>query len=329
MMTWRVRAALHVPKLANLPSRGLAGDLEFQSRIQEQSRRLDGLQVAIRKSAAYAAMADDPQVEVVELVADAPAHDVNSALAAIGPVFERIVDLMSFEMAAPLRMGSVAVLDVTTPVAIGDDREFYSYSDAPFDTHARAIEMQAVTGVRVGSLPLSTDINNSEVAAALRWFVKGLGTSALHDQFIFLWIALEILCDASDVRVTEPLRCPNGHIIAQCLECDADTTTERVVRGRTLRSYLEQVGVSESRARELWKMRQLMHGAIPFDSAKLAGLGGSVQTLRAAVTARLKEQLAVDPDQPPMVADTGLSMHPAIALGGKHPIEEEDLSSLW
>jgi len=53
----------------------------------------------------------------------------------------------------------------------------------------------------------------------LRWFVKALGTDLLHDQFIFLWMALEILCDDSDVRVEEPYVGPCQHQIPECPEC--------------------------------------------------------------------------------------------------------------
>lgn len=121
--------------------------------------------------------------------------------------------------------------------------------------------MQAIQGRLLGELPASVEIEDSKTAAVLRWFVKSLGTDLLHDQFIFLWIALEILCDSSDVRVEEPYVGPCQHQIVTCPECGRETT--RIVRGATLRKYLQGYGVTAEQATDLWRMRQLMHGAIP------------------------------------------------------------------
>jgi hypothetical protein len=75
-------------------------------------------------------------------------------------------------------------------------------------------------------------------------------------------------------------------------------------------------------------MRQLMHGAIPFDSEKLASLGTLVQSLRAVVAAGLKARLGWHADDPPLVASSGLSIHPAMAAGGTGQISEENIKPL-
>jgi hypothetical protein len=92
---------------------------------------------------------------------------------------------------------------------------------------------------------------------ALRWFVKSLAIEVLHDEFIFLWIALEILCDASGAREERPYTGPCHHEIPQCPECGRPTA--QMVRSSTLRKFIEGFGIDgEASSRRLWKYRQRM-----------------------------------------------------------------------
>lgn len=327
---WRMRIALLVPKYAPASASGPPATLEFHSRIGESARKYGDVALAIRKSddGHFAAMyGTDPQVEVVELVADVPARtEIASAVAKLAPVFGAVIDLLSFDMASAVGIGYMTVTDITPPASVGDKRAFASFSNPPFDLNPRTVEMQAVRGTLVGQLPSSIDIVDSQTAAALRWFVKSLSTTLLHDQFIFLWIALEIFCDASDIRVTEPYVARCGHEIANCPECGAETT--KLVRGATLRAFLQSYGVSQDTSKALWNMRQLMHGAIPFDSNKLVNLGTLVQPLRAVVAANLKQKLGKGLTDPPVVTSSGLTIHPALGVEGEHTLTDEDIQSL-
>lgn len=328
---WRVTAVLAVPKHAPAaPGGALPERLEFYSRLAEQTRTYGDITVAIRKTTAeaYASLyGNNPQVELLHFVADVPTDgDDMAALEKLGPVFEATVDLMSFEMGAGLGVGQLTVVDISPPVAVGDERASNVFTTSPFDTHARAVDMGAVRGLIHGQLPDSLAVGDSKTAAVLRWFVKALGRDLLHDQFIFLWIALEILADESEVMVEEPYTNRCGHEIASCPECG--TPTALMVRGATLRAFLQACGVSEEQSRDLWRMRQLMHGAIPFDSGKLAGLGGLVQPLRAVVAAGLKARLGKSPTDPPIVAAAGMSIHPAMGLGGTGQITQSDIEPL-
>ncbi|HTY28849.1 MAG TPA: hypothetical protein VMD51_12040 [Mycobacterium sp.] len=101
-----------------------------------------------------------------------------------------------------------------------------------------------------------------------------------------------------------------------------------MVRGATIKEFLQCYGVPKQQAKQLWDMRQLMHGAIPFDSKKLENLGGLVQPLRAVVAAGLKIRLGKAIDEPPLVAATGFLIHPAMGLGGTRQITEDDIRPL-
>jgi len=268
----------------------------------------------------------NPQVKPKFLSLDIAAFDEQLAIERAAPMVEGIVDLMSFEMGAPLVVGQVDFTDVTPPVAVGDERETGFFAAAPFSPFERGAEMEAIQGRLLGQLPESIEIADSKVAAALRWFVKALRTDLRHDQFIFLWIALEILADLSDVKVLAPYVGPCQHEIAKCPECDRETS--RLVRGATMRAFLKSFGVQDEEAKKLWAMRQLMHGAIPFDSKKLEELARLVQALRAVVNSALKERLGMMADAPPLVASSGLSIHPGLGGSGTGPVTEEDVCPL-
>lgn len=328
---WRVETLLVVPKYRTGNAVPAVGEpVEFRSRLPEQARRYGDIAVAVRKRPGtgppFTSVAH-LQTAQVDLVADVPASaEPHSAIERFTPVFETLIDLMAFEMAAVPRVGQVEITDITPPVAVGDERLSTSYSAPPFDRYMRSIELLTIQGRLIGELPESVDIADSKTAAVLRWFVKALGTDLHHDQFIFLWIALEILCDASDVRVEEPYVGPCQHQIPACPDCGQATT--RMVRGATIKAFLQSYGVTADQAKQLWQMRQLMHGAIPFDSKKLENLGGLVQPLRAVVAAGLKSKLGKTPSDLPIVAVGGYSIHPAMGLGGSRRITEDDVSPL-
>jgi hypothetical protein len=102
-----------------------------------------------------------------------------------------------------------------------------------------------------------------------------------------------------------------------------------MVRGATIKAFLQRYGVTKQQANQLWDMRQLMHGAVPFDSKKLQNLGRLVQALRAVVASGLKSRMGKRNDEPPIVAPEGFIVHPAMALGGTRQITENDVRPLF
>jgi hypothetical protein len=328
---WRVTTLLVVTK-ARGETPVVGGTLQFHSRIHEQARKYGDVAVAVQKRANQdSRYGTDPRFEQINLIADVPIlagspNPHHSVIEKFTPVFETLIDLMAFEMAAVPTIGQVDMIDITPPIAADEERSSISYSAPPFDRYIRSVELGAITGRVIGELPATVDFLDSKTAAVLRWFVKALGTNLLHDQFIFLWIALEILRDASDVRVEEPYTGPCQHQIPACPDCGRPTT--RMVRGATIKKFLQSYGVPEQQAKELWAMRQLMHGSIPFDSKKLENLGGLVQPLRAAVAAGLKSKLGKTDDDPPTVAAEGLMVHPALGFGGTQRVTAHDFRPL-
>jgi hypothetical protein len=270
----------------------------------------------------------DPNWRVMQVVADVPTEmGEAAAVEDVGAALSPILDMASFLLAAPVRLGQLQVVEITPPVSVGDARPMRMYSSAPFDRNARGVSMQALAGLSSLSLPLAVPTMAPRVAAALRWFVKSLSTDLLHDQFMFLWIALEVLCDLSGVTVTGPYLCTNGHPIPECPECHASTT--KPVRGQSIRRFLQDSGgIDSATGKELWGVRQMMHGAVDFDSKKLERLPALVQILRAAVAMRLKEALGFPADFAPFVQPEGLMIHPSAMVVGTQALAADDLLSL-
>ena len=217
-------------------------------------------------------------------------------------------------------------IDVTPPVAVGGSRTFYFWGSSPFGQFQRGLDMEAVRGQLLGEFPPSLDIEDERVAA-LRWFVTALSTQLLHDQYLFLWIALEILCDAAAFRIDQPSKCPRcGHETPECQSCGRPTTQRR--QGQTMHGFIEQFGVSKADSSEMWKCRQMIHGRAGFQPGAGEEVGRLVQLLRAVVAAGLKTQFGLGTVDPPLVSASGLLIHPSLSLGGTSLITEDQLRTL-
>ncbi|WP_447707368.1 hypothetical protein [Mycobacterium sp. C31M] len=302
----------------------------FQSRLPAQLKVYGDIKVAIRKPSLeipHPALGPNPRIEHIELVADVPADgDDHMAVDRFAPVFVAAVDLLSFQMATTIYSGQMEIFDVTPPIKVGEERPHFMWSSPPFDRQ-RFIEMLAIRGNLLGALPESVDLKDSKTAAVLRWFVKSLSTDVLVDQFMFLWIALEILFDASAIRVEEPYRGRCQHLIAHCPECGEKTT--RMVRGSSLKAFLQaHEGITEEHATGLWRIRQLMHGHIPFDSKKLENLPALMNPLRSVVAAQLKDKLGMSQTEPPFFALSGSWVLPAMGTAGTGVVEDIDVQPL-
>jgi hypothetical protein len=331
--TWRVTTLLFFPKYE--ANRSAVGEtLQFESRLPEQARKYGGIPVAVRKPAAEIVAMFPPGQwrELIELIADvqvpANEHSYADAVERLGPVFETMLDLLAFEMAAVPNAAQVDMINISPPVSAGDERRSFSFSEPPFDRYMRANELSANEGRIIGELPESVDGLESKTSAVLRWYVKSISTNVLHDQFMFLWIALEILCGLTpSARVDEVFVARCGHAIPKCPECGKSTAKK--VEGSTKKAFLESYGVPPAKTRELWRMRQMMHGEVMFDSKEVKGLSGLVPPLRAVVAADLKKRLGKSATEPPIVAPQAtVTYHPAMAMGGHRTVTAADISPL-
>jgi hypothetical protein len=327
---WRVTADLYAPMVTPAAPPTVGAQLRFTSRLVPRVVTYPQMTVALQPSTgAREGMPALPLGwERVVLVADiSSTGDKTEVLKSVVSLFETILDPLAFELGATVHLGQCEMLDITKPAVLDDDRELMIFASIPYGRNARSVDMECIRGAVAATLPDAVPDYDARASAALRWFNKSLATDLLHDQFIFLWIALEILCDLSPISVQAPYQARCGHLIAQCPECG--TTTSREVRGQTIMRFLtSEFAVDEATVRQLWGMRQMMHGAINFESSKLESLPLLVQPLRAAVAAGIKRILGRNPDDAPLVAPAGLSVHPAFGVEGTRKLTADDLRPL-
>jgi hypothetical protein len=143
-----------------------------------------------------------------------------------------------------------------------------------------------------------------------------------------LWISLEILRDLSGTSVEGHYRAKCGHEITTCPDCGKSTSRE--VRGPTIQQYLvSEYDVDPNTSKRLWVMRQMMHGAINFDSAKLADLPGLVEELRASVVVGIKRRINVPENAPPIIsAKRGRFRFPSIGAAVAKEVTDHDIQPL-
>jgi len=326
---WRISLVVPFPNLQVAPFQANGAppaQLEFASRIRPTQRSIDGTRIAIRATdrSLVQAMPGLPPWEAAEIIVEIEAGTDMSALEKARKFIELVMDRMSFDLALALQVERVEVRDVTPPVAAGDVRDVCIYSGYPMDKFVREVEFGSIQTDPIPRLHPDYAEPDPKSRAALRWYVKAFATPFQHDRFIFLWVATEILFDKSGIKVEKPYVADCGHEIKVCHECGKPTG--RMVRGASILKYLEGRGVTSDLAKRAWQLRQMMHGAVPFDSEKLADLGSTIQMLRSVVAAELKTTMGLSLDAFPIVAAATGSIHPTAGVGGKAKIREEDLS---
>ncbi len=219
---------------------------------------------------------------------------------------ETAVESLSFQLRMPLQIHGIRAIDVTPPVELGEEREFGQLTGYPLRRFRPAsVQMAGVVTQLIPDLAVELSALDRRQRAALDWYLKALAAPYQVDQFMFLWIAFEILSDLSPIRVEGPFVTRCQHEIAECPVCAKPTT--RIVQGATRQRYLiEGFGIGEEVARELWKTRQILHGAEDFDSAVMDRLPELSRCCAPCVNTALKDALGVPPAVTPTV-DMGSS----------------------
>ncbi len=317
---------------AGAPEGGLPEKLDFESRLVDQAVRLKGTDVVVALGAKTMnqeyrdALGVPPTTDSGELVVELDAPDFNTACERAGPMFDRLLDELMFKMQAPIGLGQLNAVDVTPPRRVGEERDFWMFASYPFDRYARTVGVGATRAETVPRLSEAYVEIPDAARAALRWYTKSLETQFAHDAFMFLWIAMESLVNATGHAVTGFYKADCGHEIPVCPTCGKSTA--RKIAGATLRDYMIECGVDPRDAADLWKLRQMMHGAIGFDSERLGRLAELLQILRAFVAALLKDAQGIAHDEPPLVGFGAVAIHPAMGLGGHGALTAEDVADL-
>jgi hypothetical protein len=326
--SWRVEAIMAFPtEIPLAPGGGLPERIEPQSRVPSQTHDVCGTRVGLRPATDAEAehREQHPNFSWGTMIAEVTAPEAAVAYERAVDAMEAVVESLSFQIQSPLQIHGIEAIDVTPPVEVGDDREFGQLTGYPLRRFRPAsLQMTGVWTQVVPDLGVELATLDRRQRAALDWYLKALAAPYQVDQFMFFWIALEILSDLSPVKVEGPLIARCQHEIAQCPTCGKPTT--RVVQGASRQRYLmEGFGIPEQLARELWKTRQILHGAEEFDSSVMDRLAELSQVLRAVVNAAIKDALGLPPDAPPIVQYGQTAISPHMGLGGTRRVEQSDL----
>ena len=327
--TWRVKAFMAFPtEIPLAPDGGLPERLEPVSRVPAQPHVISGVRMGLWPASEDEQKGRDshPNWSWGALIAEVAASDTQTAFERAVDAMETAVESLSFQLQTPLQIQSIEAFDVTRPVELAQEREFGTWTGYPLRRFRPAsVQMTGVLTQLIPDLTVELGALDRRQRAALDWYLKALAAPFQVDQFMFLWIAFEILSDLSELSVEGPLRTRCQHEIAECPVCGKPTT--RVVQGATRQKFLEEgFGIDATVARELWRTRQILHGAEEFDSGVMDRLAELSQVLRAVVNHFLKTALGAPAEAPPIVAFGQASISPHMGLGGTRRVEERDLT---
>jgi hypothetical protein len=302
--------------------------LEFSSRFEESSCTIGLLEVVLRKpwkNFTVTGISDGLRTDLVELAFRVPAISNKEAIELTTPTLDLIIDDISFQMQAPLKVYELEVIDVTPPVAVGEHRESILYPvPNGYDQYklSRSVSMVAMETVSLIRLRNSYSIFSQSAQDALDWYIKALHAQYDVDRFIFYWIAFEILYRELGEKVEEPTRLRCQHEIVACSQCGKSTSQVR--QAASAQKYMATFGIDTQTAKKLWDMRQLVHGAKSFRPEKLIELATLTQILRYITLTALKyAQGKLGIDAPNVEFDAPNMAFQA--LGGGRSINEGDL----
>lgn len=135
---------------------------------------------------------------------------------------------------------------------------------------------------------------------------------------------MEILCKISEVIVNKPFRARCGHEITNCPTCNKPISN--FVNGETIKRFLiEKLGINENDAKDLWRMRQLFHGANHLTQRATQDLPRLLIILQHASLNALKLELGIGEQGYPVSTTDAPRIHPESFLGGEREITDSDV----
>jgi hypothetical protein len=327
--TFRVKALTIFPKnfVSDL-SQGLPQRLQFETRVHPQKVNLSDCTLCLMPYAGPETpwFTETLTHELVNLILKYEAETIVDAAERVPLLIDPVIDDLAFQLQEPLKVQELEFLDVTAPVTVGDQREMLLF---PFPGGYDQLKLRRSTALGVAYTERTPVLRSSyaaltaKVQQARDWYIKALHASFDVDRYIFLWVSFELLRGLSGFKVEEPTKLRCGHMIARCPECNQTTSMYR--QGQTTIGFLRALGLEQETADQLWRMRQIVHGARSMTTEELSTLGGLLPILRAVTLAGIKQQLGIDQGQPPILI-TGNPAFSMPGLGGYRAVSESDLT---
>ena len=269
-----------------------------------------------------------PGTNAAEIVIDISANDATQALEKIADtnLLEDICDNLAFRYQQPIHTVQLEAIDITPPVSPGETRDnlLYPYPNGykhpKFDS---TFSFGTATELRP-ELRADFSFYTERDRAVFRWHHKALAATSTVEKFIFLMVCLEILSKSYSGKVKEPYTARCGCTIENCPTCKK--TTSKEVNGKTLISFLTQeLETSDETAKLIWKLRQMVHGAIALDKKSTSKMFEMCEQLNRAVLVGIKKSFRVPDYVPPTLKVGAASIKNTIYLAGQRQLLVEDL----
>jgi hypothetical protein len=258
------------------------------------------------------------------------ANGFDVALSKAQPLMETIIDHFAFQVQSSIPILSLDLLDVTPPLELDEERDIQIWGQAAALLTPKFMPMgpdfrwneQALTQPTLEGLPGAMD---EKLRMVMWWYVKALDTPYVVDRFLFLWTAAEISWERSDFRVTGAYKADCGHTILDCPTCTAPV--DRLMRGASIREYLSAIGgLPEEKVKQLWEIRQAVHGRNVFREDRISAVSDLCGWLRNIVFNILRMELNWPEEMGPYLTEQGgPTLRAGMALGGRHKLSESDL----
>ena len=250
-----------------------------------------------------------------------------AALEFIGGKIEAILDMLSFQLQAPIPVTNFEAIDVESPLRVGEERDCIFANSFP-----RIQKDCGFTFMANWATSIDPDLTQAELdentEASLRWFSKGISSRPIVDQFMSFWIALEILTLPTKPREKRFFRCMKcNHEIKSCPQCSYSTQHFPDTKERIESFVTEAIGLGEDMFESLWDARMIFHGRNKLTAKEVEKISDMTWELRKTVVRALKDKLGIDPARNPCCASPKDLVVAAdkFILGGRRKLTELDI----
>lgn len=272
------------------------------------------------------AIVDGKVTELAELISQVVAVTEVEALDLFEDDLESACDALAFITQMPIHVLQLEVLDFSEPTTIGEQRKNYIFPFPSGYQHPKfhkSVFVQATTtdrDIELKALPANV---SKYIRAAFRWYHKALAATADVDQFVWLFVVLELLCKESGHKVSAPYITECKHEISNCPVCNQ--SVEKIVLGKTIISFLvNSFGLSEKAAKELWSTRQVVHGNNLMTRSLNKDLSADCLQLLSIVNLGLKRALGLQEIHSPRVVTNAGPIVSQPTISGQRSLTFED-----
>lgn len=329
--TWLVRAIMYLPmREFSVLKEPLPGS-PFPQQLGPPLKVLDSTIRFVVNNCKYILqpyssndLPNEPSFQIVELLTEVVSGKAAEVADTLTDDLDWITNQLSLQLQYGIYISQLEILDVTKPINNGDDRELLLY---PMPKGFPTIKYNQTHSLNIApSSKVNINCNDNcskKVKAALRWYVKSLSTTFDIDKFIFLWISLEVLCSVFGEKIYSGYKASCGHKITKCPECGKDSIN-KPLQGDTIKNYLIKLGCSESDARIMWKIRQMVHGDTSVDNTMAENLTRKIILLHTYVLNAIKDALGLPNNSPPFITGSQVGIG-LIQFSSARKISESDL----